>query len=95
MPKDSRLVARILSLWDHGSFWTQFSSETGTDPQYNQKMPPKTYRRPKRRQTRPADAPTPHYPHKAPSKRPNAASNMTGGKGPNVRDKLAAKATLS
>jgi len=38
------------------------------------------------------DAPAPHYKGKAPSKYPNAAFNITGGKGPQVGDKLAAKA---
>jgi hypothetical protein len=90
MPKDARLVARILSLWDHGSFWTQFITG-GDDKVYNQKMPAKKIRRPKPCQQHPA-APAPHYRVKAASKRPNAASNMTGGKGPQVGDKLAARA---
>jgi hypothetical protein len=79
MKKDAVLVARIINLWDHGSFLSRFASAAGTGPIYEQKMPPKKYRRSKPRQ-RPADAPEPHYKEKAPSKRPNAASNMTGGK---------------
>jgi len=91
MKKDAVLVARIINLWDHGSFLSRFASAAGTGPIYEQQLPPKKYRRSKPRQ-RPADAPEPYYKGKAPSKRPNAASNMTGGKGPQVGDKLAAKA---
>lgn len=89
MKKDAVLVARIVNLWDHGTFLNRFVRGTGKD--YEQQLPPKKYRRPKPRQRQP-DAPEPYYKGKHPSKRPNAASNMTGGKGPQVRDKLAAKA---
>jgi len=89
MPKDARLVARIINLWDNGSFFDQLIG--GTGPMYEQQLPPRKYRRPQPRQRDP-DAPAPHYKGKAPSKRPYAASNMTGGKGPNVREKLTAKA---
>jgi hypothetical protein len=36
MPKDSHLIARIINLWDHGSFLSQFA--TGDGPLYNQKL---------------------------------------------------------
>ncbi|TMI86336.1 MAG: hypothetical protein E6H10_00290 [Bacteroidetes bacterium] len=89
MPKDARLVARIISLWDTKSFLSAFI--TGTGPINEQQLPSRKNRRPKPRQPRP-DRPAPHYRAKAPSKRPNTASNMTGGKGPQVRDELMAKA---
>jgi histone H3/H4 len=91
MKKDAVLVARIINLWDSGSFLSKFASAASTGPDYEQQMPRKKYRRSKARQ-RPEGAPEPHYKEKARSKRPNSASNMTGGKGPDVRDKLAAKA---
>ena len=92
MLKDAVLVARIINLGDHGSFLSKFTGWTG--PIYEQQLPPKKYRRSKPRQRDP-DAPAPHYKEKAPSKRPNAASNMIGGKAPQVGDKLAAKAPRS
>jgi histone H3/H4 len=91
MKKDAVLVARIINLWDHGSFLSRFASAASTGPMYEQQMPPKKFRRSKARQ-RADDAPEPHYREKPRSKRPNSAANMTGGKGPQVRDKLAAKA---
>jgi len=89
MPKDARLVAKIINIWDHGSFLRQFAS--GTGPIYEQQLPARKHKRLLPRQRRP-DAPEPHYRVKAPSKRPNAASNMTGGRAPQVGNKLAAKA---
>lgn len=87
MPKDSRLVARILSLWDYGSFWTQICDIGGNSSVHYQKMPARKPRRSKPRQQQP-DAPAPHYRVKARSKRPNSASNMTGGKTPQMSDQL-------
>lgn len=91
MPKDACLVAKIVNLWDNGSFLSQFISATG--PIYEQQLPTRKYKRTKPRQ-RHADAPAPHYRGKAPSKRPNAASNMTGGKGPQVAERLAERSVL-
>jgi len=89
MKKDAVLVARIINLWDHGSFLSQFVA--GTGPIYEQQLPPKKYRHSKPHQRDP-NAPAPHYKEKAHSKYPNSASRMTSGKAPQVHDKLAAKA---
>jgi hypothetical protein len=90
MPKDARLVANILRIWDSGSFLSHFATGHGSENAiYYQKMPKRKIIRPKPR-VKPVGQS--HYRQKAPGKRPNAASNMTGGKGPDVRDKLAARA---
>ena len=70
--------------WDNGSFLHQFAS--GTGPIYEQQLPIRKYKCPQPHQRRP-DTPVPHFRGKAPSKRPNAASNMTGGRAPQVGDK--------
>jgi len=89
MPKDARLVAKIINIWDHGSFLSAFAHGTGEI--YEQKLPVRKQksRRPRRRDP---NAPEPHYRTKLPSKRKNSASNMTGGKVPNVYGKLQQRA---
>ena len=89
MKKNAILVTRIINLWDHDSFLIQFAAETG--PIYEQQLPPKKYQHSKPHQRDP-NASAPHYKEKAHSKHPNSASRMTGGKAPQVHDKLAAKA---
>jgi hypothetical protein len=89
MPKDARLVAKIINIWVPGNFLNE--SASGTGPIYEQKMPSRNSRRSTVRRKR-LDAPAPRYRTKAVSKRPNAASKATGGKAPRLHDKLAAKA---
>ena len=89
MPKDARLVAKIINIWEPGSFLSAFAHGTGDI--YEQKLPVRK-RKPRRPRRRDPNAPEPHYREKLPSKRKNSASNMTGGKAPNVRDKLRQRA---
>jgi len=83
MSKDAPFVAKLVNLWDKGSFLSRFVSATG--PIYEQQLPVQTSQTP----SKTVDAPEPHYRGKAPSKRPNATSN---GKGPQVGEKLSKKA---
>ena len=89
MKKNAILVTRIINLWDHDSFLSQFAAETG--PIYEQQLPPKKYQHSKPHQRDP-DAPAPHYKEKTHSKHPNSALRMISGKATQVHDKLAAKA---
>jgi histone H3/H4 len=91
MSKDAHLVAKIINIWDCRSFFRHFVS--GVGPVYEQQLP---FRKQKRSRThrRDLDAPRPHYKGKSQSSRPNAASNMTGGRAPQFNIKLAQKAAM-
>jgi len=95
MPKDARLVSTIVGIWDINSFLRIPNAATTMNDINTQRLPPPHVSKSKKQgRAHPPPPPPPPIPAKV---RPTGngrqtAKKSTGGKPPDVREKLLAKA---